>query len=119
MDQKIDAKIKEEILAKLEETSEMETGSEEQLKSADYVAKLHKMQLDASEAEARRQEEEARRKDSKVSMWVGVGTQVGLGVLGWALYAILHMKDLKFEETGTITSQTARNHWGIFKPRVK
>lgn len=119
MDQKIDAKIKEEILAKLEETSKMEAGSEEQLKSADYVAKLHKMQLDTVEAEARRQEEEAKRKDSKVSMWVGVGTQVGLAVLGWGLYAILHMKDLKFEETGTVSSQTARNHWGIFKPRMK
>ena len=118
MDQ-IEAKIAEELKVRLEEASEMEAGSEEQTKAVINIEKLHKMALDHKEAEARRSDEAAKRKDSKVALWVNVGTQVGLAAIGWAIYSVLHMKDLKFEETGTVSSQTGRNHWSLFKPKMK
>lgn len=118
MDQ-IKKQIEDELKVRLEEASEMEAGSDEQTKAVNNIEKLHKMKVEYEEAEARREDEAAKRKDSKVSMWVNVGTQVGLAAVGWALYAILHMKDLKFEETGTVSSQTGRNHWGLFKPKMK
>lgn len=118
MDQ-IKKKIEDELKSRLEEASNMEAGSDEQTKAVNNIEKLHKMALEEKEAEARRKEEAAKLKASKTSMWVNCGTTIGMGLVSWLLYTFLHFKDLKFEETGTVSSQTGRQHWTLFKPKTK
>ena len=70
----------------------------------------------AHEKEIRKSELKQKEKFDKLTF----GIQIGLGILGTmgpiVAYGLTTTKILRFEQTGTVTSLTGRNHFGKIRP---
>lgn len=101
--------LDEKIKTELENLDCLETGSDKKSSAVEDVTKLYKLQIEESRAENEQADKEAQRKEAKKDRWINVVTQVSLAIGGWIVYDIWNKRGLKFEETGTVTSQWTRN----------
>lgn len=109
---KIETMLHEEIEAKLEKLKHMDVGSDEYRNGAESVAKLLDRAIELDKHNAEHQEKLDAREDEKKDRWIrnilnGLGIAAPLGVTIWGT-----LKSLKFEETGTVTTQAGRGFIG-------
>ena len=108
--------LDEVIVDEIKNLSVMETGSQQKSKAVEDLTQLYKLKIEEAkikQAERDRLEEkefrETQAKSQFLDRCINVGLQIGLAVGGWIAYDIWNRRGLRFEETGTITSQWTRN----------
>lgn len=108
--------LDEVIVNEIKNLSLMETGSQQKSTAIEDLTQLYKLKIEEAkikQAENDRLEEKEFRKTQEKSQFldrcINVGLQIGLAVGGWIAYDIWNRRGLRFEETGTITSQWTRN----------
>lgn len=130
MNEEIRDLLEEEIKSQIENLSTIESGSQEQTTAVDCLAKLYKLKLEEDKSateymekiESRETEtalKNAQLKESVKDRYFRLGIAAAELVLPLAFYGIWMRQGLKFEETGTFTSQTFRGLFGRFKPTKK
>lgn len=105
---KIEIMLHEEIEEKLEKLKHMEVGSDEYRAGVESVTKLLDRAIELDKHNVEHQDKLDERDDEKKDRWIrhilnGLGIAAPLGVTIWGT-----LKSLKFEETGTVTTQAGR-----------
>lgn len=124
MDENIREALGNEVLAQLLTLDRLEMGSEEKTRAIDGVCKLYKLGLEESKQDndteirfAELNNEVVTESRSKVREWAKIGLE-GAAIIIPALISISFMKmGLDFEKTGTFTSGTFKNVFGLFRPK--
>ena len=105
--------LNDEIVAEIQNLSEMEDGSEEKSQAIDNLVKLHRLrieeiecELDADEIVKRRQMEHEQRNEQVKERHFKVRVAAAELIVPLIFYGIWMRKGFKFEETGTYTSNT-------------
>lgn len=112
----IKQKLDEEILRELENLSSMDQGTKEHTDAVDSLAKLCKMRNEDDRLNIELNEKKEDRNDKKEDRIVKIGIASAELVLPLMFYAVWMRRGLKFEESGTFTSQTFRGLISRFKP---
>lgn len=104
----VNDKLRAEIGRELDAIKEMEVGSEKHSAGVDHVTKLYDRLIEAERLEGEGYDKAEARKDEKVHRLIGyIIAGLGIGVPAFVnIWAF--RKSMKFEETGTITSQAGR-----------
>lgn len=112
----IKQKLDEEILRELENLSSMDQGTQEHTDAVDSLTKLYKMRNEDDRLTIELNEKKEDRNDKKEDRIVKIGIASAEIVLPLMFYAVWMRRGLKFEESGTFTSQTFRGLISRFKP---
>lgn len=112
----IKQKLDEEILRELENLSSMDQGTQEHTDAVDSLTKLYKMRNEDDRLTIELNEKKEERNDKKEDRIVKIGIASAEIVLPLIFYAVWMRRGLKFEESGTFTSQTFRGLISRFKP---
>ena len=115
--------LNDEIVAEIQNLSEMEDGSEEKSQAIDNLVKLHRLrieeiecELDADEIVKRRQMEHEQINEQVKERHFKVGVAAAELIVPLIFYGIWMRKGFKFEETGTYTSNTFKGLINRFRP---
>lgn len=115
--------LNDEIVAEIQNLSEMEDGSEEKSQAIDNLVKLHRLrieeiecELDADEKVKRRQMEHEQINEQVKERHFKVGVAAPELIVPLIFYGIWMRKGFKFEETGTYTSNTFKGLINRFRP---
>lgn len=129
--------LNEEIMAEIQDLSELTTGSEEKSSAIDDLAKLYKLRIEENKSEwdadekydRRMMEGEAKTKDDEFKhkqldeqvkeRYFRVGVAAAELMIPLMFYGIWMRKGFKFEETGTYTSKTFTGLINRFRPTKK
>lgn len=112
----IKQKLDEEILRELENLSSMDQGTQEHTDAVDSLTKLYKIRNEDDRLTIELNEKKEDRNDKKEDRIVKIGIASAELVLPLMFYAVWMRRGLKFEESGTFTSQTFRGLISRFKP---
>ena len=115
MNEEIRILLDNEIKSQIEGMSTFNTGSEEKERAAECIVKLYKLR---SEDEKMDNEKTKAIEQSK-EKWFKVGIVATETIVPLIFYGMWMKRGLKFEETGTFTSQTFRGLISRFKPTKK
>ena len=132
MDQQKEIKdlLEDEIRSEIENLSQLKPGEKAHADAVDSLVKLYKLNIEEieNEREFRRKSEESANQDLELQLKeaqlkeqikarrFGIGVDAAKVVLPLLLYAIVIHKGYRFEETGTITSQTLKGILSKFRP---
>ena len=114
----IDTLLQDEIQDELQHLKGMAVGSDEYKTAVDGITKLTDRTIEMKRLEQEQQLKEQQMKEDRIDRWIrngltALGIAVPAGVTIWGA-----LKTFKFEETGTITSDTGKKFLnGLFSRR--
>lgn len=118
MDQ-IQELLENELVSQFETLSELEPGTEERSRVIDDISTLYKLRLTEKESDESQQQKKREMKAQMKDRWTRIGMAAMELILPLTFYGAWVNKGLRFEESGTFTSQTFRNLIGKLKPMKK
>lgn len=111
MNEKSRKLLDEEITRALTDLEYLDDGSEDKLKAAEYIKQLMSIE---NESESKDFDQKMEKKKN-IQAYIKMGVEfIGI-TLPIGFYAVWLKRGMKFEETGTYTSQTFRTLWSRFK----
>lgn len=123
MNEEICKLMDEEIKSQIEDISSLETGSDEKIKATESLSKLYKLRIDDKRLDNEQykamEESYTQLTEQRKERWFKAGiaaAEIGIPLI---FYGIWMRRGLKFEETGTFTSQTFRGLINRFRPTKK
>lgn len=148
MNEEILGMLDEEIKARIGDLASLNSGSDEQTKAIDGIAKLYKLRIEDSKAvmeynkeidddnfrrdqmeqeqkqhqEQVEREEQSRKEqlaEQRIDRYVRISIAAAELAIPLAFYAVWMRRGFKFEETGTFTSTTFRGLFSRFRPTKK
>lgn len=123
MNENIKDRLDEEIIRAIEDLNDLEDGTDEKIKAAQYIQKL--IEIDEADALLKEQrnslpEKQVREAEQNKKENVLAYAKLGIEVIGIlvpaAIYAVWLKRGFEFEKNGVYSSGTFRNLWGRIKP---
>ncbi len=119
----IQSLLNEEIVRRLKELPNLESGTKEIGATIEDIEHLFKMRVEEqkldSDAEAKACEQHDRQLENAgraKDRYIRLGMDIAGLILPMVFYGVWMTRGFKFEETGTFTSATFRNLFSRFKP---
>lgn len=112
-------KLEGEVERQIDELPMMDTGSESMSRAVGDIATLCNLIIENDKNEIERDEKRVERSDQKKDRIIRYAIEVGgiLAMTGFNVYVFV--KGVKFEETGTFTSQTFKRYMNNFPKPFK
>lgn len=129
-DEEIGRMLEREIKNELSNLSNLETGSGDKSKAIDDLTKLYKLRMEEIKTEGELDEKQSARylednhnddelefrretlKEQRIDRYLNLGMTAAGAILSMIFYSKCLERGFKFEETGSITSETGR---GLFR----
>lgn len=119
----IQSLLNEEIVRKLKELPNLQSGSKEIGAAIEDIEHLFKMRVEERKLDSEDRTAECERHNKQLEnarqakdRYIRLGMDIAGLILPMAFYGVWMRRGFKFEETGTFTSITFRNLFSRFKP---
>lgn len=103
--------LRDEVENELDKLGNMEIGTKEHSAAVEDLTKLMDRRIELKKLEVSEVQSEKQMREERIARWAKILSDVGLGIAGLGLTFWGAKASFRFEEQGTITSQTGKKFW--------